>query len=228
MNDIVYILKNDVGMNELKYSLRSVEKNFLFNRVFFFCGCPEGLKPDVHVSFEQKGKTKWEMATSTYRKICETDEVSEDFWLFNDDFFILEKIDELPYMYAGTLEERVQDILTRRGVSAYAMMLKATQIELETKQCTTLDYALHVPMLFNKQKVIETLDAFPRCPMFRSLYGNYNNVGGVKVKDVKIYDRIGLPKEGQKLLSTADVSFMFGNVGNYIRNKFTQASRWEK
>ena len=64
--------------------------------------------------------------------------------------------------------------------------------------------------------------------MFRSLYGNYNEVGGVKAKDVKIYDRIGLPKPEQKLLSTADTSFNLGMVGNYIKEKFTEASRWEK
>lgn len=226
-HDIVYILKSDIAPGELKYSLRSVEQNFPHERVFFFCGCPQGIKPDRYIRFEQIGVSKWEKATSTYRKICETDEVSDDFWLFNDDFFVLEKIEELPYMYGGTLQEHVSDLVSRRGISTYAMMLKATALTLETSGCDTLDYALHVPMLLNKQKVLDTLEAFPNCPMFRSLYGNYNRVGGIKTNDVKIYDRVGLPKNGQTLLSTADTSFSLGKVGNYIRNKFTEASRWE-
>lgn len=226
-HDIVYILKSDIEPGELTYSLRSVGKNFPHGRVFFFCGCPNGLTPDYHVKFEQKGVSKWEKATSTYRKICETDEVSEDFWLFNDDFFILEKVTDLPYMYAGTLQERVDDLVQRRGISTYAMMLKATALTLQVSGCDTLDYALHVPMLLNKQKVIDTLDAFPNCPMFRSLYGNYNKVGGIKTTDVKIYDRTSLPKDGQTLLSTADTSFNLGKVGDYIKHKFTDKSRWE-
>ena len=52
MNDIVYILKNDVEPNELRYSLRTVEKNFPHGRVFFFCGCPQGITPDRFVPFE--------------------------------------------------------------------------------------------------------------------------------------------------------------------------------
>lgn len=226
-HDIVYILKSDIAPGELKYSLRSVEQNFPYNRVFFFCGCPQGIKPDKHIRFEQEGVSKWEKATSTYRKICETDEVSEDFWLFNDDFFILEKVTDLPYMYAGTLQERVDDLVRRRGISTYAMMLKATALTLQASGCDTLDYALHVPMLFNKQKVIDTLEAFPNSPMFRSLYGNYNKVGGIKTTDVKIYERISLPKPGQTLLSTADTSFNLGKVGDYIKQKFTDKSRWE-
>ena len=48
-HDIVYFVKNTEENEELVYSLRSVEKNFPYNRVWFFGGCPNGLKPDVHI-----------------------------------------------------------------------------------------------------------------------------------------------------------------------------------
>ena len=227
MNDIVYILKNDVEPNELRYSLRTVEKNFPHGRVFFFCGCPQGITPDRFVPFEQKGATKWERATSTFRKIAETEEVSEDFWLFNDDFFILQRIDGLPYMTRGLLSERVNELRERHGLSGYAVKLAETITALESRGLETRDYALHVPMLINKQKALEVLDAIPECPMFRSLYGNYHKVGGIKTDDVKIHDRMTVPAEGQTLLSTSDISFRLGRVGDYIRKNFTEASRWE-
>ena len=226
LKDVVYILKKDVQPDELRYSLRSVEKNFPHGRVFFFCGRPEGINPDVYVPFEQIGATKWEKATSTYRKICESD-VTEDFWLFNDDFFILERITELPYMYRGTLKERIDDLRERRGNSSYCMKLEGARLELESLGFESLDYALHIPMLINKQKAIETLNTF-KSPMFRSLYGNYAKVGGIKVDDVKIYNAAGLPQPGQALLSTSDASFSFGRVGKIIRDKFSERSRWEE
>lgn len=222
--DVVYILKKDVQPDELRFSLRSVERNFPFNRVFFFCGRPEGINPDVYVPFEQLGATKWEKATSTYRKICESD-VSEDFWLFNDDFFIMERIDDLPYMYKGTLKERIDDLRERRGNSSYCMNLEGARLELESLGFDSLDYALHIPMLINKQKALETLNTF-KSPMFRSLYGNYAEVGGIKADDVKIYNA-SLPVQGQTLISTADASFKYGRVGKIIRDRFTEPSRWE-
>ena len=191
LKDVVYILKKDVQPDELRFSLRSVERNFPFNRVFFFCGRPEGINPDVYVPFEQIGATKWEKATSTYRKICDSD-VTDDFWLFNDDFFIMERINELPYMFRGTLKERIDDLRKRRGNSSYCMNLEGARLELESLGFESLDYALHIPMLINKQKAIETLNTF-KSPMFRSLYGNYAKVGGIKVDDVKIYNAAGLP-----------------------------------
>ena len=222
--DVVYILKEDVKPDELRYSLRSVGNNFPHGRIWFFCGCPKGIQPDVFVPFKQKGETKWKKATSTYRKICESD-VTDDFWMFNDDFFIMEQITELPYMYRGTLQERIDDLRERRGNSSYCQNLEGAKNELESLGYDSLDYALHVPMLINKTKALETLNTF-KSPMFRSLYGNYAKVGGIEADDVKIYSA-GLPKQGQALLSTSDASFRYGQVGRLIRDRFTEPSRWE-
>ena len=107
----------------------------------------------------------------------------------------------------------------------YCMNLEEARLELESLGYESLDYALHVPMLINKQKAIETLNTF-KSPMFRSLYGNYAKVGGIKADDVKIYSA-GLPQPGQALLSTSNASFKFGAVGKYIRDRFPEPSRWE-
>lgn len=223
VKDVVYILKKDVAPDELRYSLRSLQ-NFPHGKVWFFSGCPEGLRPDRFVPFEQSGRQKWWMATSTYRAICETDEVTDRFWMFNDDFFILEKVEELPYMYNGHIADLVGFARSRSPV--YARRLRETRIELEKQGLDTLNYALHVPMLFEKTKVLEVLDAFPNCPMFRSLYGNYWKVGGIETKDVKVSTPNGLP-DGP-LCSTSDKSFREGAVGEFIRNRFNTPCKWEE
>ena len=227
-NDIVYILRNKVDPDELRYSLRSVERNFPHRKVWFFGGCPNGIRPDEYVEVKQWGGTKWARSTNTIRIVCENDDVTKDFWLFNDDFFILEAVRSLPYMIRGGLQERVDALKKRGNIHVYGDHLETAMKQLQEKGFGTLDYTLHVPMLINRAKALEVLDTFPRCPMFRSLYGNYCNVGGIVTPDVKIRDDKGLPDEGQTLLSTSDGSFADGEVGKYIRSRFTERSKWEK
>ena len=223
--DIVYILKSDVEPNELRYSLRSLE-NFPHGKVWFFCGCPKGIRPDEFVPFKQTGNRKFEMATSTYKAIAKSD-VTDDFWMFNDDFFILEKVEEFPYMFNGTLGEYVAHLRSMNRVHPYARRLDRTRVHLENKGLGTLNYALHIPMLFNKAKVLETLRVFPDDPMFRSLYGNLHKVGGVDSRDFKISDLETIP-EGWPLVSTYEESFNKGKVGEWIRARFPKPSRWEE
>lgn len=226
MHDIVYILKEDIDSEELRYSLRTVEANFPHRYVWFFGGCPDWAAPDRFVAFHQTGRTKWEKSTSTLRAICTTDEVTDDFWLFNDDFFIMHKLDDFPQMYHGTLADRVQEIRNDRRWSRYSKNLKVTAQMLIDAGYGTLNYAVHVPILVNKQKALEVLDKFPGCPMFRSLYGNYCNIGGVDIEDVKIYKK-DQPPDDRALLSTTEDSFGDGEVGRYIRARFMKESHWE-
>ena len=44
--DVVYVLKSNIDPEELRYSLRSVEKNFPHRYVWFVGSQPEGFKPD--------------------------------------------------------------------------------------------------------------------------------------------------------------------------------------
>ena len=226
-HDVVYLLKNDIKADELRYSLRSIEKNFPLARVWFFGGCPAGIEPDQYVNIRQRGLSKWMKSTGSLKAACKMEELSADFWLFNDDFFILEKVYALPYMYRGTLKDRVDGLRKKRRRSDYADQLERTAVLLERNGCDTRDYALHVPMLINKAKALEVFRVFPDCPMFRSLYGNFWNVGGVQSKDVKIYDLQGEPAPGQQLVSTCDQSFKNGDVGAFIRSRFTDSCKWE-
>lgn len=230
-HDIVYVLRNDIQDNpeELRYSLRSVERNFTYKRVIFAGGCPPGIVPDRHIKIKQKGDTKYEKVSDTIRQICSDPAVTPDFWLFNDDFFIMQKIKDLPYYCGGSLQRRIHKIteLSYGMVSKYAHELKRTESILQQKRYDSLDYALHVPMLINKKLALETLEEFPNHKMFRSLYGNRNKVGGILTEDVKIRSAKEDPDPDAALLSTDDHSFQKGRVGEYIRKQFAEPSRWE-
>ena len=95
--DIVYFVKDSPENEELKYSLRSVEKNFPHKHVWFIGGKPKSLEPDKWLPVKQNQVTKWANTSMLLRSACENPEISDDFVLFNDDFFILYPVEDLPY-----------------------------------------------------------------------------------------------------------------------------------
>jgi len=228
-HDIVYILKNPYDSDELKYSLRSVCKNFPYRKIWIYGGRPDGIEPDEMVELVQHGPNKWQKVSNTIRLICQNEEITPDFWLFNDDFFVMQKVKTVTPMLSGTLWARAKKITNKYGGndSRYSAQLKETARALRDKGYDRLDYALHVPMLINRKKGLRTLDTFPNYPMFRSLYGNQHKIGGVVVDDVKIQNEIDKPKGNEVFLSTDDSSFEKGVVGRYIREAFPDKCKYE-
>lgn len=226
-NDLIYILKADIDTDELKYSLRSVEKNFPINRVWFVGGQPEGLEPDIRLKHEQIGNCKWELIRSSMWKAVNDERLSEDFFLFNDDFFVMEPVDTDSFrnFVDGTLERRIDELHSEVGMNAYTRTLFKLEQELKTMHEPTMNFDVHLPMLLNKEQVRSTLY---KCssPQMRSAIGNINRLPFVIHPDVKVYDLESVPVN-ETYLSTNDDTFRKGNVGKYIRETFTTKSRFE-
>lgn len=229
MNDIVYILRQ--GKNEeLRYSLRSVEKNYPHERVIIYGGKPDGIEPDLFIPYAQPGDTKWEKVRKTIELICKNDQLTEDFILFNDDFFIMKPVENPTNYYDGTLAERINSIegaLFGRH-SVYSDRLRHLEDTLKRAGIENpLNYAHHTPMIINREKMLETLKKYPNEPMFRALYGNINQIGGENMPDVKFYQRRQPFPIGQ-YASTADESWRQEKIGQIIRGKFAMRSRFER
>ena len=230
MNDVVYILRSSIGMDtdELRYSIRSVVANFPYRRIVFAGGRPSDLIPDYGIYHEQQGNSAWERVDYSIERICKDPEVSDDFWLFNDDYFIMAPYDGAEVMRGnGSLLARVGEIVRRHGMeSPYSRLLVDTNWILEDNGETTADYTLHVPMLVNKRKALEVLHRFGKGHDFNNLYGNvaYQRKGKV-MGDVKVYDMDSAPD--WPLLSTVEDTFRRGEVGRKIRDMFIKPSRYE-
>ena len=227
--DVVYILKNDIRPDELRYSLRSVVKNLNYKNIWFYGGCPAELKPDRYVRLTQHGDTKWAKVAETLKVACRNDDLTENIWLFNDDFFLLNKLTTEQPFVQGSLAYRCQRIkeVTNGRPSPYAEQLNKTLAVLKHNGRDRLDYALHVPILINRRKAYEVLTKFPDVPMFRSLYGNYWRIGGTIIDDVKIQNNDDIPGKGWRFVSTSDGSFIHGRVGDYIREQFKEPTKYE-
>lgn len=227
-NDLIYILKADIETDELKYSLRSVERNFPINRVWFVGGQPEGLEPDIRLQHIQEGRNKWDMIRSSMSKAINDERLTEDFFLFNDDFFVMKPVDTDSFrnFVDGTLERRIDELHSESGMNAYTRTLFKLEQELKTMHEPTMNYDVHLPMLLNKEQVKATLY---KCssPQMRSAIGNINRLPFVIHPDVKVYDLESVPTE-ETYLSTNDEVFQNGKVGEYIRDTFKEPSRFER
>lgn len=227
-HDIVYFVKNTTDNEELRYSLRSIEQNFPYNKVWFAGGCPIGIKPDKRLEVIQMGENKWEKVGDMIARVCKCDEITEDFWLFNDDFFVMKPVDNIPPYYHGTLAELIERIERNfGGASPYTDRLRDTIKLLEERGLETRNYEEHMPMLFNRKKLLDMYNAGIRGAS-RSLYGNLYKIGGEDKPDVKIFSKDKKPSGIEDFLSTTDVSFNSGRVGETIRSKFAEKCRFEE
>ena len=224
--DIVYILKTELESEELKYSLRSVEKNFPHGKIWFVGGQPKGFRNVSRLQHEQTGNCKWELIRSSMWKAVNAEDLTEDFFLFNDDFFIMEPVDTDKFInfVDGTLSRRI-DELHREGMNPYCRTLFKLEQELLTMHEPTMNFDVHLPMLLNKEQVKATLY---KCssPQMRSAIGNINRLPFVIHNDVKVYDLESVPVN-ENYLSTNEKTFNDGMVGRYIRETFTKKSRFE-
>lgn len=224
--DIVYVLKNDYDSEELKYSVRSVVKNFPFRKICFVGGGPEDVTADIRIYDKQQGATKWERSTSSLKIALANDDLTEDIWLFNDDFFVMNKVEPTINYFGGTLERRIQELKERFPTgSAYINNLIDLRRDLYKMKKDTLAFSLHLPMLVNRNKALNVLEEFPEQKMFRSFYGNYCEVPCTFSKDVKAYDLTSVPNTD--FISTTDKSFKEGKVGEFIRACFPDPCRYE-
>lgn len=226
-NDIIYILKKELDTEELRYSLRSVEKNFPHRYVWFIGGQPKGFKPDRYIKHNQEGALKWELIRSSMYKAVENEELSDEFFLFNDDFFIMKPVKgEWKNFVDMTLSERIEELkLENPWLNIYGRTLFKAEQELISLGAPTMNYDVHLPMLFHKANVAETIKQCSS-PQMRSVYGNLTRSPFIIHPDVKVYDLETVP-EDPDFLSTNDKTFNNGKVGEYIRDQFPKPCKYE-
>lgn len=100
--DVVYILGSGslVKNEEIRYSLRSLERNMLDIADVYIVGeKPEFLKDFIHIPSQDLSPEKWRNAYKKIKIACADSRISEDFLLMNDDFFMLEPFNgaEFPF-----------------------------------------------------------------------------------------------------------------------------------
>lgn len=175
----VYIYKktSDRG-RELQFSLRSLANITNWNGQVFIIGHRETWLTGVTVIDAEKDAEPHIDRNNKLRAIVASKEIPDDFIFMNDDFYCTEPT-ELTAMYNGSLDT---DALGNWATSKRetAKFLQDNGIE------SPLNYDIHTPILFNKQKLAEVLKLIGNTTLLpRSVYGNLFEIGGKPYIDRK-------------------------------------------
>lgn len=225
--DIVYFVKDVTRNEELRYSLRSICKNMEFKRVWIFGGCPINIVPDIRVRVDQVGKTKWDKVRNMYKMVCENKEVTDNFIMFHDDFFVMKPTDHITPLYRCTLDEHIK-ILESKKPTAYSKLLRGCRDAIRGD--VALSYELHTPFIFNKRWLSDVLNAFSDCHAIRTIYGNLYYAGqSERSNDPKVFDsKPTFDYKNSQFLSTDDPVININNdIWRWLQKQFPKKSRFE-
>lgn len=209
--DVLYRVRR--GDNEeLRYSLRSLA-NVDHGRVVVAGHCPEWVRNVTHIPHWIRG-SKWYKAQENLRAALP--HLSDQFILIDDDMYVMES-GPIPTLHKGPLRPSSNS-------SLYSQSRRMAVNWLARHGCSSpLNYELHVPMIFDRDRLASVLAAKVMPGHIRSLYGNVFQIGGERMAiDVKM---IGDVKPG-RFASTTDTSWK-ETPGDYIRAAFPDPSPYE-
>jgi len=234
--DVVWVCRS--GPNEeLRYSIRSVVANMPHNKILVVGDKPSWYKgPFLPVETflgERKSINKYVNTKNNIQHIVDNSKISDEFVFMNDDFYIMQPLDKIPYYHAGLFENKLRTFQLYAGNSSYTNMLRRTKSVLDGLNIKDpLDYTLHIPVLYHKKKLAETL---PYDGSIRTLYGNIHKVGGRQMEDVKVHPKrqnewapepFDYMNNDTPFLSTSDSAFKAVKE-NLLGSVFSKPSKYE-
>lgn len=239
MIDVVYILGSFSRWqnNELRYSLRSVEKYLSGYRNVYIVGEDPGFLKGVNIiKFpDPYPDNKQRNILEKITRACMDYEISDRFLYMADDFFFLQPLaaSEIKYFYEGTLEEAIQK---RSPGNIYNRCLSNTIIALKSRNLPILNYDIHQPILYHKTRFLDEMKQFsfrvPYGMVIKSLYCNSIGADGVSFREVKIKNDCKNVREiiefthGLPFFSIGEQSTN-GMMKEYLMHLYNTPSQWE-
>lgn len=239
--DLIYIVKPGDVNEELRHSLRSVAENVTGYRKLWIVGSIPSWVSNVNVLPLQPVREKWSNIHQSLRAACDDSRVADNIVVFNDDFFVLDKVDArkvtpiyVGYRWRDYLQWRLDSGMSST-VNTWWQAVQATCGWVERRGYDARVYEAHTPMPFDKQKLFDALNKYPepRTCATSCLYPLAANSGsGVSGADVKVRgfteDELNqVLRFGGGFVSSEDRSFEFGAIGDFIRERFSSPSIFE-
>lgn len=244
--DLVYIVKKDEKNEDLRYSLRSVEKFVPHNKIWIVGYKPSWVTNVEYLPVIQNGN-KWNNSITNILAACNCTKISKEFILMNDDFFAIKPISNLLdsiNVSLGLLQNAVNEHEAKKSDSAWGKAFKYVNELLKDLNIEEpyYNYESHTPLLINKQKYLEVMN-LPKVQKFmktskvlhkRSLYRNIDKLKPeILSKDVKILQHTDDTLERIKICDW--LSVYDGQVGNpsfkdlntLLRTLFASCSEYE-
>ena len=231
--DIVYVIKPGDRNDELRYSLRSIARNLTHRKVWIAGYTPKWCRNVESIPLEQMAN-KHRNARANLEAAASRRGVSDPFVLFNDDMFLMQPHAQIPVLNLGPLDD-VIDRHLKLGTGSYVTaMIEMRDLLKGLGIDDPLSYEGHVPMTFEKGKLLQVLGMRDLIPIkgrdrfhLRTLYGNMHQVGGIRVTDCKVYKGNEHGYRDWPMISTLDRMFMTSSAGRYIRDSYPKLCVYE-
>lgn len=232
--DILYPIKRTETNEELRYSLRSLQ-NINHNKVIIVGDLPQWVNSEtVYYIPTEKLSDRYATTTNNIKLACQNKELSEDFILMNDDFFIMNSIKEKDLLLnRGLMIDVVRYYhKIRHCLSNYDRRVEQGMKELkELGFENPISFELHTPIIINKEKFLSVVDkinteALHTCK--RSVYGNYFIKESNTIEDVKILSNTNISNfdfNNKNFISSSDSSWP--KIRNILTQKFPKKCIYE-
>lgn len=230
MNDLLLYVGPDKRNEELRYALRTWEKNLKFRKLCVVGGpIPKWFKPNIYIPNPLK-YTKMLQCYDDLVIALQDDRLADDVVIMMDDIFLLKNFGEWRINYnRGTLSSQIER--TGGVENAYNELVNNTLVELQKEFDAPLSFEEHLPFVCNRKKMLGILREYgaEKMPnlLYRSIYGNRFKVPTELKYDCKIRDMHTHIPPNADAFSTNALSFR-GNAGSFAKFHFQKPSRFEK
>ena len=232
MTDLLLYVGPDRKNEELRYALRTWEKNLEFGKLYAVGGpIPSWFQPDIFQPNPMK-YTKMRQCYDNLIIALQDDRLTEDIVLMMDDIFILKPCGEWRKNFnRGTLQDQLNRLdFANHPKDSYLQMVDKTNKLLLKQFNAPLSFEEHLPFYCNRKKLLKILKDYGPQEMqhllYRSIYGNmYPSPSDFKL-DIKLKEMSSQVPKDAIAISTNGLSFR-GNAGSYMRLYFPQPSRFE-
>lgn len=232
---VIPLTKSEIGYKDLRYALRSIEKNVKnFKNIVIVGEEPKFLKNVDFIPFSDDPDKRWK-ERNILRKVqaaCLSPLVTNNFLFMNDDHFILHEIDatKYPYYFGGTWT-----ISWMKNRGTYRATANHTRRWLENRGFPDNNFDIHCPIIYNKEKFMKSFNEIdfetPYGYGIKTLYCASNRIDGEYMRDMKMKMPYTLQEvkdkvEGRHVVSSTDVAIKYG-LGEYLQTMFPEKSRFE-
>jgi hypothetical protein len=210
--DVVYILGSGSLANdeEILYSARSLCKNMLdMGTVYVVGDSPKHLPGATHFQMQDAYPEGWKNVYTKIIKACSIPELSEEFLLMNDDFFMTEPFEGADFPF-------------------YA--IKGTN----GGSCGQHSFQIHAPMRISKEMFVKMpFDISSNaCKSFRSFYANFYGAPPKFIEDciIQVGENVAPfdeQVEKQKFFSISNSSFLNAKFSDWIKSQFPEGCALE-
>jgi hypothetical protein len=228
--DVVVMVRQGRQYEELRYALRSLA-NLPHGRVWVYGGQPNWLAAAAHVPVRQGPVAHVNTARIT-AAIAANRALSDEFYWFHDDMYILAPTDLVPRLYRCPWDEWLAGAAGRKDPHGPAKTNATAQVLAAFDVTPRFSYELHIPMVVDRDALREMVSAVTAWRpevlaqvQKRSLYGNWVGYGGTQAEDVKFYQTTGGPLGA--FASSTDTS-LNAPFGQQIRDMFPDPSPYER